>query len=393
MNFNDKMIYILILFLFANNIFGMLPIPSSYTVPVLFLIAWKGFSKPSMYKKAFVMILVGVVLNFMSSLYFRGQSPWDTIRAMPSYFGILFYFYLKQKQISLERMETLLLFLIYILDSLYIIQYYLYAWYGWNFMNLDDWMLSDVDGGVRLRVVSSSLYIAGMFYGLNNWYIQRKKKFLLPFLLGAFIMLLAGYRQFIASFIVVAIYMLWRIEKRISSKQIVTILMAAIVFFGVVQIPAIQEKIQGMVERSDDNQTLNNDDYVRVVQFDYFEHHFFKSPVERVLGAGMPLPSSKYGKDFEKERSMGMQYVDWAFLGVSWMLGSIAVLGLIWLSIMVIRLKVDKEYTYFSLYFLFLLISITNFEFFRDGNFLVHGILLYMAELAAAKYKKNKNYD
>ena len=121
---NKKMIYILILFLFANNIFGMLPIPSSYTVPILFLIAWKGFSKPSMYKKAFVMILVGVVLNLISSLYFRGQSPWDTIRAMPSYFGILFYFYLKQKQISLKKTETLLLFLIYILDSLYIIQYY-----------------------------------------------------------------------------------------------------------------------------------------------------------------------------------------------------------------------------------------------------------------------------
>lgn len=388
------MIYVLILFLFINNVFGIFPIAASYTVSVIILCAWKGFSKPTIYKKIFLLILLGLVLNLCSSQFFRGQSPWDTIRAMPSYFGLLFYFYLKQKNIQLWRMEKILLALIYTLDILYISQYYLYTLYGLNFMHLDDWMLGDSEGGVRLRIVSSSLYLVGLFYGLVNWYVTRERKYLIPFLLGLFIMLLSGYRQFIASFVVVAIYMLWRIDKRFSTKQIVTLAMAGAVFYGALQIPAVQEKIQGMKERSEGNQSLDNEDYVRVVQFEYFEHQFFKSPIERVLGAGIPLASSKYGKDFEQERSRGMQYVDWSFLGVSWMLGTITVIGLILLALKVVFLKVDKRYTFFSLYFIFLLISITNFEFFRDGNFLVHAIMLYMAEQASFQYKNNElKYD
>ena len=153
------MIYVLILFLFINNVFGIFPIAASYTVPVIILCAWKGFSKPTIYKKIFLLILLGLVLNLCSSQFFRGQSPWDTIRAMPSYFGLLFYFYLKQKNIQLWRMEKILLALIYTLDILYISQYYLYTLYGLNFMHLDDWMLGDSEGGVRLRIVSSSLYL------------------------------------------------------------------------------------------------------------------------------------------------------------------------------------------------------------------------------------------
>lgn len=384
------MLYIIILFLFANNIFGIFPIASSFTVPVIFLCAWKGFNKPSVYKKAFVLVLIGLLLNLWSSMHFRGQTPWDTIRAMPSYFGILFYFFLKQKKYSIELVERALLILVYVLDILYIAQYFLINLYGINFMHLDDWMLGDEEGGKRLRVVSSGLYIVSLFYGLVNWYKTRERKYLIPFLLGLFIMFLTGYRQFIASFILVVIYMLWRLEKRITSRQIMTLLMIGVIFVGLSQIPSVKEKLQGMVERNDAGASLDNEDYIRVVQFQYFENEFFKSPVERVLGAGIPLTSSKYGKDFEIERSRGMQYVDWAFLGVSWMLGTITVLGLIWLAIMVIRMKVAPQYSYFSLYFLFLLISVTNFEFFRNGNFLVHGIILYMAELASTEIKANK---
>lgn len=384
------MLYIIILFLFANNIFGIFPIASSFTVPVIFLCAWNGFNKPSVYKKAFVLVLIGLLLNLWSSMHFRGQTPWDTIRAMPSYFGILFYFFLKQKKYSIELVERALLILVYVLDILYIAQYFLINLYGINFMQLDDWMLGDEEGGKRLRVVSSGLYIVSLFYGLVNWYKTRERKYLIPFLLGLFIMFLTGYRQFIASFILVVIYMLWRLEKRITSRQIITLLMIGLLFVGLSQIPSVKEKLQGMVERNDAGASLDNEDYIRVVQFQYFENEFFKSPVERVLGAGIPLTSSKYGKDFEVDRSRGMQYVDWAFLGVSWMLGTITVLGLIWLAIMVIRIKVAPQYSYFSLYFLFLLISVTNFEFFRNGNFLVHGIILYMAELASKEIKANK---
>ena len=65
--------------------------------------------------------------------------------------------------------------------------------------------------------------------------------------------------------------------------------------------------------------------------------------------------------------------------------------GFLMFSIKAIRLKVANEYMYISLWYIFLLLSsVTNYEFMRNGNFLVHGIALYIVELAAKEYKNER---
>ena len=155
-------------------------------------------------------------------------------------------------------------------------------------------------------------------------------------------------------------------------------------------IPDVQDKIAGMYARSDAGNTLDNEDYIRVVQFEYFENSFFHDIWERIFGAGIPLGSSVYGKFWAPINASGIQFVDWGLIGASWMLGTITVLGMIHYSCKAISVKVPSRYMYVCLWFIFLLSSaITNWEFCRNGNFL-QALALYIVELASLEYEKSR---
>ena len=125
-------------------------IPGAVTTPCLILCAFYGAKNKTMYKNSFVLMGVGLVCMLMSCWIYRGQTPIDTVRAMPAYFGILFYFFLKRQNVGLHSAEKILVFLIWTFDIMYIAQYYLIG-YGINFMNIDEWMFSDEEGGNRFE--------------------------------------------------------------------------------------------------------------------------------------------------------------------------------------------------------------------------------------------------
>ena len=124
---------------------------------------------------------------------------------------------------------------------------------------------------------------------------------------------------------------------------------------------------------------------MRIIQWDYYMNHFFKSPIEQLFGAGLPRKTSAYGQWFENQ----LKFVDWGLIGQSWMLGIITVVGVVMFAVKAIRIKVSPLYKYISLWYIFLLLSsVTNYEFVRNGNFLVHAMALYVVELAYKEYLK-----
>ena len=381
---------VLLFFLFCNSFFGTFMIPGAVTTPCLILCAFYGAKNKTMYKNSFVLMGVGLVCMLMSCWIYRGQTPIDTVRAMPAYFGILFYFFLKRQNVGLHSAEKILVFLIWTFDIMYIAQYYLIG-YGINFMNIDEWMFSDEEGGNRLRAMSSGLYSLGIFYGLTNYYITRDRKYLPFIVLGVFIMFLAGYRQLFASLGLAVLFMLYRFKRLFSARTLVLAVLLVVLFNIMLYIPDVQDKIAGMYARSDAGNTLDNEDYIRVVQFEYFENSFFHDIWERIFGAGIPLGSSVYGKFWAPINASGIQFVDWGLIGASWMLGTITVLGMIHYSCKAISVKVPSRYMYVCLWFIFLLSSaITNWEFCRNGNFLVQALALYIVELASLEYEKSR---
>lgn len=265
--------------------------------------------------------------------------------------------------------------------------------YGYNFLGIDDWMIGEGSemGGTRLRVMSSGLYLVGLMYGLSKWYITKEIKYLPLFFLGVFIMLLAGYRQFVASLFVTIIYMFYAIDRRINFKQIKYLILLGVIAIVILTIPAVQEKISGMLERNATGQNLGDSDYIRVVQFEFFTKEYFSNPIEYFFGSGIPYGSSHFGKWFESLRLTGIQYVDWGILGVSWVLGIPTAVAVIWMFIKGIRLKVEQQYKYLGMYLFFILTTcITNWEMFRNGNFLVHSMVLYIIEQAHYRYIQMK---
>lgn len=346
----------------------------------------------SIYKKVFILFFIGIIGATISCKVYRGQSFLDSIKAMQFYYGILFYFILKANKVNLKTVEDALLILICVLDILYISQYYLLP-YGYNFLGIDDWMIGEGSemGGTRLRVMSSGLYLVGLMYGLSKWYITKEIKYLPLFFLGVFIMLLAGYRQFVASLFVTIIYMFYAIDRRINFKQIKYLILLGVIAIVILTIPAVQEKISGMLERNATGQNLGDSDYIRVVQFEFFTKEYFSNPIEYFFGSGIPYGSSHFGKWFESLRLTGIQYVDWGILGVSWVLGIPTAVAVIWMFIKGIRLKVEQQYKYLGMYLFFILTTcITNWEMFRNGNFLVHSMVLYIIEQAHYRYIQMK---
>lgn len=389
---NPKYIIIL-LFLVLNHFFGAFPMSFSITVPILLFCLYMGWKQPTDYRKIFLLIFVGILASMVSCMINRGQSIIDSVKAMPNYFGLLFYFFLKWRKFKLTTVQSALVWLIIVFDILYIAQYYLID-YGINFLNIDDWMLSDSTEGNRLRVMSSGLYSLGMFYGIVQWYITHKNKYLALFIVGAFVMLLTGYRQFLVSTLVALLFMIYKLDKRVKLKHIGFVAAIVVVGYVLYQIPAVQGKIAGMIERNDTGASLDNKDYIRVIQWEFFNHEYFKNGWEHFFGSGLPLPGAKsgFGKYFQTLTDQGLQYVDWGIIGVSWMLGVLTFVGYVWMSLAAILKRVPSVYLYISLWYIFLLSSsITNWEFFRDGNFLVHAMALYIIELASKENEKNKS--
>lgn len=386
---------IILLFCIFNLFFGM--IPEIKQVSAFSIIACALFYASrisgSIYNRMMLLFGLGVIGAIVSCKAFRGQSYMETFKAMQFYYGILFYYVLKASKTSQRVAENALLTLVYILDVLYILQYFLLP-YGYNFLGIDEWMISEdkESGGTRLRVVSSGLYLVGLMYGLSKWYVYRKFRYLPIFLLGVFIMLLSGYRQFVASLFVTIIFMFYVIDGKIRAKQVKYIILFGVISIILFTIPSVQEKLMGMVARNESGQNLTDSDYIRVVQFEFFTQQYFTNGIEYFLGSGIPYGTSAFGKWFESYREMGIQYVDWGIIGFSWMMGIPTAIAIIWLFVKGIKVQVSVEHKYLGLYLFFLLTtSITNWELFRQGNFLVHAMVLYIIEQAHAEYIQSGN--
>jgi hypothetical protein len=211
--------------------------------------------------------------------------------------------------------------------------------------------------------------------------------------MGVFCMILTAYRQLLVSFALTFSLYLFIKYKGISKKMFFTILGGLFLLLILLQLPVVQEQIEGMFNRQDSGATLDNKDYIRVVQWDFYMNgHFFKNGWEQFFGAGVPYLKNGYGHYmYEELTPLGLLYVDWGLIGQAWVLGILTVVGYILLSLKACFMKVASERVYIRLWYIFLLISITNGEFTRDGNFLIHAYVIYMAEIAAKDYKMKKS--
>lgn len=137
-----------------------------------------------------------------------------------------------------------------------------------------------------------------------------------------------------------------------SVKKIASVkyMLLFLIVIGVLsQTSVVQNSINNMMKRQEAGATFANEDYIRVIQFNYFTKEHFKSPVEYVFGSGIPNPRTKYGQPFYTvDPALGPYngWQDWGIVGLSWMIGIPAVLALLFPVLRIIRRNATTTFSF-----------------------------------------------
>lgn len=344
--------------------------------------------------KFIIYLFICIGINFISCWYFRGQSPYLTLRTsmIRNFFPLLVFYYLIHKNYSIKDIEKGLQVLFFIFILCYMMEYFVFYPQEVFFLN------SNNVGEKRFRLTGQLILFLGYYYNLNRFLLSRGNRITSCFgvVLGAICILLLGFRSFTLAFIAVSLIMIYRIQGfRLSSIKYLLLFIVLIIAVG--QTDFGETIIGNMLERQNSGATLDNEDYIRVKQWEYFTTQHFQNGLERFFGSGIPNLDSSYGKymeSFQGYNNYGeptgsvAAWVDWGVYGLSWTLGIPAAVMLYLFVIYMVFKKLGNKYIYISSTYLLLLVtSITTVEIFRFGAFAFHGIILYLLY----KIKKNEN--
>ncbi|MEX2513468.1 MAG: hypothetical protein WD398_11225 [Cyclobacteriaceae bacterium] len=385
-----KIIAIIFISMALTNFFGATSISNSILLVTLVPFILLEINEKTVFKPYIFVLLIGLFLSMISSNFFRDQSIMEGFKASVNFFYIMFYFMLRRINPSTIQMESALITLVIIFCISYIMQFILYP------MVIFSGSEEEFSEDIRIRLMAQGFSSLGYFWGLNNLLIGKKRIIgLLLSIMCVGVIFLMGFRTMLAGIALFTFIMALRVYG-FSWKIFITGFLASGVFIAILQFPLFAEKLNIMLERQE-TQNFSNSDYIRVVQFQYFTQHHFKSTIEYFLGSGMPFEGTRYGNYMRKLTDEGIYYVDWGLIGISWIVGLISVFAMISYSIKAFSLKVKKEHYYIGIWFLYLIVtSITTMEFYRPGNFVVQAIALFMVEkvYVTDKYKisvKQKN--
>jgi hypothetical protein len=378
-----KYIFVIFSSLLFTNFFGATTISNTILLSSLFPFIIMEIGKESVFKPYIIVVLIGLFFNMISCYYFREQSIFDSFKASVIFYYIMFYFMLRIINSSIDQMESSLFILVIILCGCYIVQYLIYP--RVIFSGAEEEYFDDV----RIRLVGQSFSSLGYFFGLNNLLIGKRKISNLFLTLLCFgVILLMGFRTMSAGILFFTFILLIRVYG-FSWKNFAIGLLSVGIFIAIIQLPVFADKINYMLQKQE-TQNLSNPNYIRVIQFQYFTQYHFHNILEYILGSGIPFEGTNYSKYMSSLNNEGIFAEDWGLLGLSWLIGIIPVTFMIFYSIKAFILKVDKQYYYIGIWFLYLVTtSITTAEFFRPGNFVVQAIALYMVERLYQTYKQS----
>ena len=340
---------------------------------------------------SFSMIMIGLILSMISSNHYEGSKYWDVFRSYQFIFSILYFVFLARKKTSKRDFEKALEILCLLFGSFYVLQFILYQM-GYSMLATSS---DNFDRGldVRIRIIGSALSSLGYFYGLCRiWACRGRKNINYTLLiLGLSITLLMAFRTMIVGLLLGTIVLAIKMKGFVSGT-VRTLIISGFLGCALYCIPIVQQKVDYMVAKQQGDENFDNDDYIRLINLDYHLNEYFQSDVEYFLGSGINRnpKSSLYVKN-DDLAEMHMDWVDWGIFGLSWMVGTLTVIGMLFYSLYVICRKYPKEAQYIPVFFIYLLmISITTNEFARTGNFVVQALVLYISYIYN---KENKSLN
>ena len=407
MNNRDFKILFLVLLLLA--FFGLQILPIKKTIwdyplfaILVFLVFKNGLDWKSLYGRIILVYSFCVLGSCFYSNYVHHQNLFMVIAHSYKFFALLFYSYLVKQKISASDAEKILINIAIICCVCYIIQWLIYPVIIFTGAETK----AHLDGYYRVRIPGSICCFILFFYGINNWIRNRNGKFILYSVLGGIPIIIQGFRSLTTLSLSVSFLMIPFVTRRVGKSLVYTII-ATIIMFIAIQTPLVQNKIDEMSTRTQNDQTFSNDDYVRWIELDYFWNEQFKDPIEKIIGGGVQTdPTSKYTQEIWSAYENHIYWDDLGIVGLSMVIGIPAVLLLVFIYC-VCMWKCKEPILQYLRFTLFVVLAgsiMTSSELFRDGNILLLSLILYieyryhyehhMAILfrkKAKKLKKHKN--
>lgn len=378
-----KLLFIILLLLAFFDFSLFMPTKSSMIdYPLLLVLATLTVSHIQVkekYSKLIFIYLIFVLISCLNSHYVHNQRLYMVVAHSFSYISILFYYYLKDSNMSYRIVEKVLITLSIICCSCYLIQWIIYPII--ILFNGASGHMADLDTDYyRVRIPGSICCYCLLLYGINKYLQDNKIKFLFLSLLGYLPIIIQGFRTLTFLSAVSVLIMIPFVTRRFSKTISFTFVFGILAFF-VFLLPITQSKIAEMMDRQESGQTFSDEDYIRIQSYLYYTDVQFTDPLERVLGGGQPTdPKTDYFDEiYHCAYEHGFYWNDLGLIGLSWIIGIPAVCLLIAIYILCIyKMKWQQlQYLRFTL-FLVLLGSFTTAELFRDGNVLILSLFIYI---------------
>ena len=335
-----------------------------------------------------IFIYVGFV--FISCTYSTIYNHQNIIRVIGNsytYFGLLFTFIVMKYKPNSIQLEKAIKYLSIIFCCCYLLQWLIYPFNIFS-GSLDETKITNEE--FRMRMPGSICAYCLFFYGVNKFILYKHKKDLLYAFLGFIPIIIMGFRSLTAATAVFAVLMLIFITRSVV-KTFTWLIFGFILLITVSQLNIVQTKINEMLERQESGQTFENDDYIRFLEYEYFEEQFFTKPGERFWGAGVPVDkTTTYYRNMDDAiERLQYYWVDLGLIGLSYIIGIPAVLlfcGIICDCIRKAR-SVQFQYIRFTLLTVFVGSIVTSMEIFRTGNILI--ISLYLCLIYVSNKERN----
>lgn len=385
-----------------------------FIITILFLVAFYGIStfstRPFVWLSIFIMLIFMfvnwnkkdkfenlivsysffILCSCLYSYYMNGQPFVTSVEGSRYNLGLLSFFVAKGLCLSVDSAKKQLLTLMLITIGCYIVQWIAYPTVLFAGA-INDFDITD--NQFRMRFFCSILFYLAFLYGINKYIMRKRILYLLYSVLGFLPIIIMGFRSLIAMILLSALLLFFKTTKKNVANIAKYATIGLIAVYSALQVPIVQDKIEEMITRQESGGTFDNDDYVRNIGLAYYSMSFSEKPLMWVLGGGIPQvtpegsPKNDYQKLFTQAYDMHLYWNDLGLIGLSYIIGIIATLILVYLCIKTMIDCRDSDLQYIRFCILAVLVGtiITSMELYRNGNLVILGALMYIVHFSKTK--------
>lgn len=336
--------------------------------------------RPGMrFKYPILLFLIGLVVNFYASYKNLHQSIYESFFSFSFYYFILLYFMLHFMKLGDKFVENSVLVLAFIYSVIFVWQYKVFPKVIFNYS------AQTALEEKQFEILGHGFLVLGYLLALNKFFIKFRWVYLGLSLFFMLVLFKCGFRTLIASAAGVTLIMVARLV-RFNLRDILIVIAVFGGLLALTQYKSVSNIIDNAVNKTEDN-LKQGKAYVRNVEKEYYYNVYPRNLSYYIIGGGKPAGRNLYMFDYDintVKLNYNIVWVDIGLRGFYFVVGGIALLGMLWFAFKAIFTKVPRDKIYLGMYFLYLLgTSFTNEEIYRDGIFVVQAIALYLIDQAA----------